>query len=41
MSDSGNGHDDISCMTYDFHVGILLGCMDVCDGPFHVHFRLE
>ena len=27
MSDSGYGHDDISCMTYDIHVDILLGCM--------------
>ena len=33
MSDSGYGHDDI-------HVDILLGCVDVCDGPLHVHFRL-
>ena len=24
MSDSGCGHDDISCMTYDIHVDILL-----------------
>ena len=22
MSDSGYGHDDISCMTYDIHVDI-------------------
>ena len=29
MSDSGYGHDDISCMTYDIHVDILLGCVDV------------
>ena len=27
MSDSGYGHDDISCMTYDIHVDILLGCV--------------
>ena len=40
MSDSGYGHDDISCMTYDIHVDILLGCVDICDGPLHVHFRL-
>ena len=40
MSDSGYGHDDISCMTYDIHVDILLGCEDVCDGPLCVHFRL-
>ena len=25
MSNSGYGHDDISCMTYDIHVDILLG----------------
>ena len=25
MSDSRSGHDDISCMTYDIHVDILLG----------------
>ena len=30
MSDSGYGHDDISCMTYDIHVDILLGCVFVC-----------
>ena len=41
MSDSGYGHDDISCMTYDIHVDILLGCVDICDGPLHVHFRLR
>ena len=27
MSDSGYGLDDISCMTYDIHVDILLGCV--------------
>ena len=27
MSDSGYGHDDISCITYDIHVDILLGCV--------------
>ena len=28
MSDSGYGHDDISCMTYDIHVDIIvLGCV--------------
>ena len=27
MSDSGYGHDNISCMTYDIHVDILLGCV--------------
>ena len=30
MSDSGYGHDDISCMTYDIHVDISLGCVFVC-----------
>ena len=39
MSDLGYGHDDISCMTYDIHVDILLGCVDICDGPLHAHFR--
>ena len=29
MSDSGYGNDDISCMTYDIHVDILLGCLFV------------
>ena len=28
MSDSGYGHDDISCMTYDIHVDTLLGCKE-------------
>ena len=27
MCDSGSEHDDISCMTYDIHVDILLGCV--------------
>ena len=27
MSDLGYGHDDISCMTYDILVDILLGCV--------------
>ena len=40
MSDSGYGHDDISCITYDIHVYSLLGCVDICDGPLHVYFRL-
>ena len=40
MSDSRYGHDDISCMTYDIHVDFLLGCVDICDGPLHVHFML-
>ena len=30
MSDSGYGHENISCMTYDIHVDILLGCLFVC-----------
>ena len=30
MSDSGYGHEDISCMTYDIHVDILLACVFVC-----------
>ena len=29
-SDSGYGHENISCMTYDIHVDILLGCLFVC-----------
>ena len=29
VSDSGYRHDDISCMTYDIHVDILLGCVFV------------
>ena len=40
MSDTEYGHDNISCMTYDIHVDILHGCVDACDGPLHVHFRL-
>ena len=28
-SDSGYGHESISCMTYDIHVDILLGCLFV------------
>ena len=27
MSDSGYGHDDISCMTYDIYVDTSLGCV--------------
>ena len=30
VSDSGYGNDDISCMTYDIHVDILLACVFVC-----------
>ena len=40
MSDLGHGHDGISCMTYEIHVDILLGCVDIYDEPLHVHFRL-
>ena len=29
VSDSGYEHDDISCMTYDIHVDILLRCVFV------------
>ena len=29
-SDSGYGHESISCMIYDIHVNILLGCLFVC-----------
>ena len=39
-SDSGYGHDDILCMTYDIHVDILLGCVFVVR-PFHVHLDGE
>ena len=27
VSDSGYGHNDISCMTYDIHVDTLLECV--------------
>ena len=30
MSDSGFGYENISCMTYNIHVDILLGCLFVC-----------
>ena len=34
MSDSGYGHDDISCMTYDIHVDtftwMCMGWFDHC-----------
>ena len=40
MSDSGYGHDDISCLTYDIHVDILLGCVFVVR-PLHVHLGGE
>ena len=40
MSDSGYGHDDISSMTYDIHVDILLRCVfDV--RSLHVHLDGE
>ena len=40
MSDSGYGHDNISCMTYDIHVDILLGCVFVVR-QLHVHLGRE
>ena len=40
MSDSGYEHDDISCMTYDIHVDILLGCVFAVR-PLHVHLGGE
>ena len=40
MSDSGYGYDDFSCMTYDIHVDILLGCVFVVP-PLHVHLGGE
>ena len=40
MSDSGYGHDDNSCMTYDIHVDIFLGCVFVVR-PLHVHLAEE
>ena len=40
MSDSGYGHDDISCMTYDIHVDILLGCV-FSVRPLHMHLGGE
>ena len=30
MSDSGYGHEDISCIIYNIHVDILLECLFVC-----------
>ena len=27
MSESGYGHDGISCMAFDIHVNISLGCV--------------
>ena len=38
--DSRYGHDDISCMTYDIHVDILLGCVFVVR-PLLVHLGGE
>ena len=40
MSDSGYGHDDISCMTCDIHVYILLGCV-FSVRPLHMHLGGE
>ena len=40
MSDSGYGHDDISCKTYDIHVDILLGSV-ISVQPLHVHLGGE
>ena len=40
MSDSGYGHDDISCMTYDIHVDMLFGSAFVVR-PLHVHLGGE
>ena len=40
MSDSGYGHDDISRMTYDIHVDILLSCVFVVR-PLLVHLGGE
>ena len=40
VSDSGYGHDDISCMTYDIHVDILLRCVFVVR-PLHVRLGGE
>ena len=40
MNDLGYEHDDISCMTYDIHVDILLGCVFVVR-PLHVHLGGE
>ena len=40
VSDLGYGHDDISCMTYDIHVDILLKCVFAVQ-PLHVHLGGE
>ena len=40
VSDSGYGHDEIFCMTYDIHVDILLGCV-LYVRPLHVHLGRE
>ena len=40
VSDSGYGHDDLSCMTYDIHLDILLRCVFVVQ-PLHVHLNGE
>ena len=40
MSDLRYVHDDISCMTYDIHVDILIGCVFVVR-PLYVHLGGE
>ena len=40
VCDSRYGHDDISCMTYDIHADILLGCV-FSVRPWHVHLGGE
>ena len=40
MSDSRSRRDYISCMTYDIHVDILLGCVFVVR-PLHKHLDGE
>ena len=40
MSDSRSRHDDISCMTYDIHVDILLGYVFVVRS-LHLHLDGE
>ena len=40
VSDFGYGHDDISCMTYDIHVNILLEYVFIVR-PLHEHLGGE
>ena len=40
MVDLCYGHDDISCMTYDIHVDILLRCVFFVR-PLHEHLGGE